>query len=72
MRKHYETIAAALLFYGLSVAILATVFSTHHASTHASTPSGGVVTTPVGACPTEDSCAVSYHDGQWHVTHDTP
>lgn len=29
-------------------------------------------TTPHGACPTEDSCAISYHDGAWHITPDTP
>lgn len=24
------------------------------------------------SCPTEDSCTVDYHDGQWHVTEVTP
>jgi hypothetical protein len=23
-------------------------------------------------CPTEDSCAIDYHDGGWHITEVTP
>jgi hypothetical protein len=23
-------------------------------------------------CPTEDSCTVDYHNGQWHITPDRP
>jgi hypothetical protein len=23
-------------------------------------------------CPTEDSCVVDYHDGQWHIAEVTP
>lgn len=23
-------------------------------------------------CPTEDSCTVDYHDGEWHITEVTP
>ncbi len=23
-------------------------------------------------CPTEDSCAVSYHGGEWHITPTVP
>jgi hypothetical protein len=30
------------------------------------------VTTPVGMCPTEDSCTADYHDGHWTITRTTP
>ena len=30
------------------------------------------VTTPVGMCPTEDSCIADYYGGQWHVYPDVP
>lgn len=43
------------------------------ASTTPTTSEWTETTTPVGACPQEDSCAIDYRsDGQWHITPDTP
>jgi hypothetical protein len=32
---------------------------------------GTMIDSPVD-CPTEDSCKIDYHDGQWIITPDVP
>lgn len=52
------SVVAAILGFGVAVATVAA--------------QAGSKDTVVVPCPTEDSCAVDYRDGAWHITPVTP